>query len=253
MLADCLTHAIEHGAERLVDVATLTGAIVTALGTTTPGCSAPTTTGARRSQPPAARGEPSGGCRCTGVRRRRSRAATPTSSTPSRTARRARSPRPSSCAASPATCRGRTWTSPAPPGTRQALRAEGRLRASACGCCVELAADLADAGICWLDHCRARGREGMASTDRREFLRRDRAVGGRADRVERPAAGDLRARRARGGSTGVAPNNGGYGPIGPVPDAFDGACGCTCPGVRVPQLHPDRDADERRGDHAGAP
>ena len=34
VLADCLTHAVEQGAERLVDVATLTGAIVTALGST---------------------------------------------------------------------------------------------------------------------------------------------------------------------------------------------------------------------------
>jgi leucyl aminopeptidase len=34
VLADCLTHAVEQGAERLVDLATLTGAIVTTLGTT---------------------------------------------------------------------------------------------------------------------------------------------------------------------------------------------------------------------------
>ena len=34
VLADCLAHAVEQGAERLVDLATLTGAIVTALGTT---------------------------------------------------------------------------------------------------------------------------------------------------------------------------------------------------------------------------
>jgi leucyl aminopeptidase len=34
VLADCLTHVIEQGAERLVDLATLTGAIVTTLGTT---------------------------------------------------------------------------------------------------------------------------------------------------------------------------------------------------------------------------
>jgi leucyl aminopeptidase len=34
VLADCLAHAIEQGAERLVDVATLTGAVVTALGST---------------------------------------------------------------------------------------------------------------------------------------------------------------------------------------------------------------------------
>ncbi len=34
VLADCLTHAREQGAERLVDVATLTGAMVVALGST---------------------------------------------------------------------------------------------------------------------------------------------------------------------------------------------------------------------------
>ena len=34
VLADCLTHALAEGAERLVDVATLTGAIVVALGST---------------------------------------------------------------------------------------------------------------------------------------------------------------------------------------------------------------------------
>jgi leucyl aminopeptidase len=34
VLADCLTHAVNLGAERLVDIATLTGAIVTALGST---------------------------------------------------------------------------------------------------------------------------------------------------------------------------------------------------------------------------
>ena len=32
VLADCLTHAIDLGAERLVDLATLTGGIVVALG-----------------------------------------------------------------------------------------------------------------------------------------------------------------------------------------------------------------------------
>jgi leucyl aminopeptidase len=34
VLADCLAHAIDQGAERLIDLATLTGAIVTALGNT---------------------------------------------------------------------------------------------------------------------------------------------------------------------------------------------------------------------------
>jgi leucyl aminopeptidase len=37
VLADCLSYAIEQGAERVVDVATLTGAIVTALGSTMAG------------------------------------------------------------------------------------------------------------------------------------------------------------------------------------------------------------------------
>jgi leucyl aminopeptidase len=32
VLADCLAHAVAHGAERIVDLATLTGAIVSALG-----------------------------------------------------------------------------------------------------------------------------------------------------------------------------------------------------------------------------
>jgi leucyl aminopeptidase len=34
VLADCITHALDQGAERLVDVATLTGAIISALGDT---------------------------------------------------------------------------------------------------------------------------------------------------------------------------------------------------------------------------
>ena len=34
VLADCLTHAVNEGAERLVDIATLTGSIITALGNT---------------------------------------------------------------------------------------------------------------------------------------------------------------------------------------------------------------------------
>src|SRR3712207_8001558 len=33
VLADCLAHAIDHGAKRLIDVATLTGGIVTTFGT----------------------------------------------------------------------------------------------------------------------------------------------------------------------------------------------------------------------------
>ena len=54
VLADCLAHAIELGAERLVDLATLTGAIVTTSAPPTPACSAPTTSGSPRSRRPAA-------------------------------------------------------------------------------------------------------------------------------------------------------------------------------------------------------
>src|SRR5439155_18319270 len=34
VLADCLCHALSEGAERIVDVATLTGAVIVALGST---------------------------------------------------------------------------------------------------------------------------------------------------------------------------------------------------------------------------
>ena len=68
VLADCLAHAVEQGAERLVDLATLTGAIVDrARARPTPACWATTTTwasevdGGRRGAPASS----SGGCRCT--------------------------------------------------------------------------------------------------------------------------------------------------------------------------------------------
>ena len=67
VLADCLHHAVEQGAERLVDLATLTGAIVTTLGTTYAGlmgndddwCEEVSAAGRAR------RRDPRGGCRCT--------------------------------------------------------------------------------------------------------------------------------------------------------------------------------------------
>ena len=81
VLADCLAHAIDLGAERLVDLATLTGAIVVALGHTYAGLFAnDDDVGRRRSPRPASAPASScGGCRCTPSTRRRSRAATPTS------------------------------------------------------------------------------------------------------------------------------------------------------------------------------
>ena len=62
----------------------------------------------------------------------------------------------------------------------------------------------------------------MISIDRRAFLRR----AGLSTAGLAALGGPLQGVFARGalavGSTGVAPNNGGYGPIGPVPDQTDG-------------------------------
>jgi secreted PhoX family phosphatase len=62
----------------------------------------------------------------------------------------------------------------------------------------------------------------MLLTNRRTFLRAGLSAAGLA-----AMSGPLQAIFARGaiavGSTGVAPNNGGYGPIGAVPDLADGA------------------------------
>jgi uncharacterized protein len=63
----------------------------------------------------------------------------------------------------------------------------------------------------------------MSTIDRRAFLRRGSAltIGGLT------LGGPMQALLARGalavGSTGVAPNNGGYGPLVPIPDKRDGA------------------------------
>src|SRR5918996_517582 len=62
----------------------------------------------------------------------------------------------------------------------------------------------------------------MTVIDRRAFLRR----AGLSTAALAALGGPLQALFARGAlatvSTGVAPNNGGYGPIGPVPDMTDG-------------------------------
>src|ERR671916_310161 len=62
----------------------------------------------------------------------------------------------------------------------------------------------------------------MTVIDRRAFLRR----AGISTAALATLGGPLQGLFARGalaaGSTGVAPNNGGYGPIGPVPDLTDG-------------------------------
>jgi leucyl aminopeptidase len=85
VLADCLVHAVREGAERLVDVATLTGAIVTALGSAHRGLMAATTRGPPRSRPRrGAAGELAWACRCTPSTTSCSRARSPTSSTSTR-------------------------------------------------------------------------------------------------------------------------------------------------------------------------
>ena len=67
VLADCLAHAIDQGAERLVDLATLTGAIVTTFGNTYAGpVRLRRRVVRRRSRRPASGPASwSGGCRCT--------------------------------------------------------------------------------------------------------------------------------------------------------------------------------------------
>lgn len=62
----------------------------------------------------------------------------------------------------------------------------------------------------------------MTVVDRREFLRRAgfSAVGLAA--LAGPFQGLVARNAWASGSTGVAPNNGGYGPLGPVPDLADG-------------------------------
>ena len=120
VLADCLHHAVEQGAERLVDLATLTGAIVTTLGTTYAGLMGDRrrlVRGGRRRRA-GAPARSSGGCRCTPEYAEliKGRYGDIVNAVENR-ARRARSPRPSSSSASSATSRGRTSTSPASPGT----------------------------------------------------------------------------------------------------------------------------------------
>ena len=118
--SDCITYALREGAERLVDIATLTGA---RRGRAGPHVRRPDEQRRRvgahgRGLRPRHRRAACGGCRCTTSTREmvKGRYAQLTNLHAS-AARPARSPPPSCCTTSPATCRGRTSTSPAPPGT----------------------------------------------------------------------------------------------------------------------------------------
>ena len=78
MLADCLLHAQREGAERLIDVATLTGGVVVALGSVYAGLLATTTLSPAQLLACADRAAScSGACRCTRTTPRWSRVATP--------------------------------------------------------------------------------------------------------------------------------------------------------------------------------
>ena len=136
VLADCLAHAIDQGAERLVDLATLTGAIVTTFGNTYAGLFGSDDDWCAEVE---AAGERSGELRLAAAAARRVRR--PDQEPLRRHRQRGRGAqgrldhrRRSSSSASPATSRGRTSTSPAP-RTRTASRTRRRAaRASACGC-----------------------------------------------------------------------------------------------------------------------
>ncbi len=66
VLADCLCHAVGQGAERIVDLATLTGAVIVALGSTYAGLMSNDDELAERSaQRASAAARSSGACRCT--------------------------------------------------------------------------------------------------------------------------------------------------------------------------------------------
>ncbi len=125
ILCDALTYAERFEPAAVIDIATLTGACVVALGGVRSGLFS--SDDALADAPEAGRRGVAGPLLAHAARRRLRRG--PQDQFRGRgqrrpAARAARSPRPSSCSASRATSRGRTWTSPAPPGRA------GRPRAS---------------------------------------------------------------------------------------------------------------------------
>ena len=144
ILADALAYAAAEGAERIVDLATLTGAIVVALGRPTRACSPTTTRSAARD-------------RAAGERDRRALAAAAAPRLQGADARQGRRPRrtrrrrarhrpptrPRSSRSSSTASPGRTSTSRARPGTRTTATTSARARpAGACGCWSSWRADL---------------------------------------------------------------------------------------------------------------
>ncbi len=136
VLADCLCHAVAEGAERIVDLATLTGAVIVALGSTHAGLMSNDEELAGRiaARRPSGPARSSGGCPCTRSTTSSSRAPTPTSTTPPKAARRGRSSAGPSSRTSSARCHGRTSTSPARPGISNGPTSARAPRATACAC-----------------------------------------------------------------------------------------------------------------------
>jgi hypothetical protein len=131
ILCDALTYAERFKPAAVVDIATLTGACIVALGHHNTACSPATTkprpagqrAAGRRQAKPAT---PPGACRsgrvpgAAEVQLRRHRQ--------HRRPGGAASPPPASWSASPASTPGRTWTSPAPPGNRRRPRGPPAVR-----------------------------------------------------------------------------------------------------------------------------
>ena len=209
VLADCLAYAIEQGAERLVDLATLTGAIVSALGSTMAGPD-----GQRRR---VGRAGPRGGrarrradlaaAVARGVRRadqgplrrHRQRGREPQG----RLDHRGRVPAPLRLA----TCRGRTSTSPASPTTTAGPTRTRAARASACDCWWSWRARTPGRPTCTDVHVGARRaarprspRPLRAVRARRHAVRGDRRGDAEHARPVRPRANAGRASSRRSGS-----------------------------------------------------
>ena len=122
VLADVLHYAKERFKPKaMIDLATLTGAIIVALGHEQAGLFTPGRRARRgASRPPAPRSASgSGGCRSATTTPSTSSPTSPTSRTSAARARRGRPRARCSCSGSSATCRGRTSTSPGPPGRRR--------------------------------------------------------------------------------------------------------------------------------------
>lgn len=120
VLCDALTYAERFKPQSVIDIATLTGACIVALGSNTRALWATTKRWSGNcSRPASSPTTAPGNCRCSTNTRNSWTARSPTSPT-SAGRRPAPSPPAASSRASPRNTTGRTWTSPAPPGSAAA-------------------------------------------------------------------------------------------------------------------------------------